>query len=98
LFIAGTDQSVAATTALPVNTWTHLAVTYGGGFMRFFVNGVQVTQVAQTGNLTASNNPLRLGGNSLWGEFFAGQMDDVRIYNRVLTAGEIQADMNTPVR
>jgi hypothetical protein len=94
----GVDQSVASTTPLPLNTWTHIAVTYGGGFMRFYVNGVQVSQVAQAGNLTASNNPLRLGGNTLWGEFFAGQLDDVRIYNRVLAVGEIQADMNSSVQ
>jgi hypothetical protein len=97
-FFPGGDKSVAGTTALPLNTWTHIAVTYGGGFMRFYVNGVQVSQVAQTGNLTASGNPLRIGGNALWGEFFAGQIDDVRIYSRVLAAGEIQADMNTPVQ
>jgi hypothetical protein len=96
--LQGVDQEVASTTSLPLNTWTHVAVSYDGGAMRFFVNGVQVSLVAMTGNLTASNNPLRIGGNSLWGEFFAGQVDDVRIYNRALTAGEILADMNSPVQ
>jgi hypothetical protein len=66
--------------------------------MRFFVNGVQVSQVAQSGNMAVSNNPLRIGGNSLWGEFFSGQIDDLRIYNRVLAASEIQADMNVPIQ
>jgi hypothetical protein len=32
-----------------------------------------------------------------WGEWFAGAMDDVRVYNRGLTGGEIVADMNTAV-
>ena len=41
---------------------------------------------------------LRIGGNSFWGEYFRGLIDDVRIYNRALTAAEIQADMTTPVR
>jgi hypothetical protein len=95
--VGGADRSVAGT-ALPVKTWTHVAVTYGGGFMRFFVNGVQVSQVAQSGNMAVSNNPLRIGGNSLWGEFFSGQIDDLRIYNRVLAASEIQADMNVPIQ
>ena len=97
-FLQGVDQVVSGTSTLPLNTWTHVAVTYGGGFMRLYVNGVQVRQVAQAGNLTPSNNPLRIGGNSLWGEFFAGQVDDVRIYNRALTAGEIAADMNSSVQ
>ena len=38
---------------------------------------------------------LKIGGNSIWGEYFQGDIDEVRIYNRALTATEIQADMNT---
>ena len=30
-------------------------------------------------------------------EFFAGTIDDLRVYNRALSPGEIQTDMNTPV-
>jgi hypothetical protein len=37
-----------------------------------------VSQVAPTGNLTPSHNPLRIGGSTLWGEFFARRNDDVR--------------------
>ncbi len=41
--------------------------------------------------------PLKLGGNAIWGEWFAGQLDDVRVYDAALTAAQIQTDMNTPV-
>ena len=44
-----------------------------------------------------STSPLRLGGNSVWGEFFKGRIDEVRIYNRALSATEIQTDMSTSV-
>jgi len=40
---------------------------------------------------------LRFGGNSIWGEYFQGLIDEVRIYNRALSQSEIQSDMNTPV-
>ncbi len=40
-------------------------------------------------------SPLKLGGNAIWGEWFGGQIDEVRVYNRALTATEIQTDMNT---
>lgn len=50
------------------------------------------------GAVAASTNPLRIGGNSVWGEFFSGLIDDVRIYNRVLTAAEITTDMNTAIQ
>ncbi|MCI0461152.1 MAG: hypothetical protein L0Z62_29750, partial [Gemmataceae bacterium] len=49
------------------------------------------------GGIATSSGPLRLGGNSLWGEFFQGRIDEVRIYNRPLSTTEIQQDMNTPV-
>ena len=53
--------------------------------MRIYVSGIQSEgQAVPAGNLTASNNPLRIGGHSTWGEFFAAQVDDVRIYNRLL--------------
>ena len=57
--------------------------------------------VRTTTNVTAikaSTGNLRIGGNSIWGEFFSGLIDDVRIYNRALTATEIQTDMNTGVQ
>ena len=83
--------------ALPVNTWSHLAMTYNGSMMRLFVNGVQVASVPRTGNAVVSAGVLKIGGNAVWGEWFAGLIDEVRIFNRALTAGELQAVMNTAV-
>ena len=34
-----------------------------------------------------------IGGNTVWSEWFAGLIDEVRIYNRALTQAEIQAGM-----
>ncbi len=84
-------------TALPLNTWTHLAMTYDGSNARLYVNGGQVGVAAVPGALRSSTNALTIGGNTVWGEWFAGQIDDLRIYNRVLSAGEITTDMSTPV-
>ncbi len=52
---------------------------------------------ALTGNIATSNNALRIGGNTLWGEYFNGLIDEVRVYSRGLSQTEIQSDMNTPV-
>jgi hypothetical protein len=83
--------------ALPANQWTHVAGTYNGSVVRLFVNGVQVAVTTQAGTVTPSAGPLRIGGNSLWGEFFQGRIDEVRVYNRALTQAEIVNDMNTAV-
>jgi hypothetical protein len=85
------------TGALTANTWTHLAATYDGATMQLYVNGVQVASRAQTGAIATSTNPLQIGGDSFYGQYFAGRIDEVRIYNRALSVAEIQTDMNTPL-
>ena len=93
----GSLQDVYGPASLPLNTWSHVATTWNGAMLRMFVNGVQVASKAVSGPLLTSTQPLRIGGNSTWGEYFAGKIDEVRIYNRALSAAEIQADMNTPI-
>jgi hypothetical protein len=82
---------------LAANAWTHLAVTYDGSELRLYVDGVQASFKGVTGPMPNSTGALRLGGNNVWGEWFAGLLDDVRIYNRALGASEIQTDMNARV-
>jgi hypothetical protein len=91
------DRGISGTTATPVGTWAHLATTYDGANLRLFVNGTQVATRAQTGNIRTSTGALRIGGNNVWAEWFSGLIDEVRVYNRALTAAEIQADMAAPV-
>ncbi|MGP4099122.1 LamG-like jellyroll fold domain-containing protein [Nonomuraea sp. KM90] len=91
------EVDTGGTASLPLNTWSHLATTYDGTTIRLYVNGTQVSQRTAGGPIRTDNGVLRIGGNSLWGEWFNGLIDEVRIYNRALNATEIQADMNTPV-
>src|SRR6185436_14496384 len=80
-------------------TWTHLAATYTSGALNIYVNGVQVATQSVTGTIASSTLPLRIGGNTVWGEYFAGTIDEVKVYNRVLSATEIAADMaGTPTQ
>jgi len=91
------SDTAASGTALPLNIWTHLAFSYDGATLRLYINGVQVGTQALTGPIAASTGSLRIGGNAVWGEYFKGLIDEVRIYNRALSAGEILADMVTPI-
>ena len=88
--------SAIGSAAVPLNTWSHLSATYNGSRLRLYVNGVLRSDKATTTAVPASGNPLKIGGNAVWGEWFAGQIDEVRVYDRVLTAAEIAADMNAP--
>jgi hypothetical protein len=93
----GGEKILYGGTRLATNTWKHLATTYDGSRQRLYVNGVEVSNRAQTGQMLVSSGSVRIGGNSVWGEFFKGRIDEVRIYKRALTASEIQADRNTRV-
>jgi YVTN family beta-propeller protein len=94
----GALRGVTATSAVPTNTWTHLAATYDGTSMKFYVNGALVRSVLRSGAIDATNGALNIGGNYVWGgEYFAGLIDDVRVYNRALTAAEIARDLATPL-
>jgi hypothetical protein len=85
------------TAALPVNAWSHLAATYDGTTLRLYVNGVQVASRPQTGPIATSAGALTIGGDVLYGQHFAGRIDEVRIYDTALSASEIESDMATPI-
>ena len=91
------DVALNGAAAVALNVWTHLALTFDGATMRMFVNGDAGEHARLVGRGGGRTGALRIGGNSVWGEYFRGLIDEVRIYNRALTATEIQTDMNTAV-
>ena len=93
----GSERNAVGTAALPLNAWTHLATTYDGAAVRLYVNGSLTATTSVSGAMAASTGVLRLGGNSVWGEWFAGLIDEVRVYNRALSVSEVQQDMATAV-
>ena len=93
----GGYQETYGPSDLPTNTWSHVAGTWDGSTLQVYVNGTLVASRAVSEMLTNTTNPLRIGGNSMWGEYLAGRIDEVRIYNRALSQSEIQNDMNTPI-
>ena len=56
--------------------------------MQLYVNGTQVSSQSQTGATATSTNPLQIGGDSLYGQFFKGTIDEVRIYNLALSPAD----------
>jgi hypothetical protein len=95
--IAAGLQGIEGPSALPLNTWSHVAGTYDGASLRLYINGEEITNAPFSSDLTTSTGAVRMGGNSVWGEYFAGRIDDVRIHGRALSRAEILSDMQTPV-
>ena len=87
------DLATSGTTQLPLNTWSHLTMTWASSTLRLYVNGTQVSSRAAAGSLTTGTGPLRIGGNSFSSQWFSGRIDELRVYRRALSASEIAADM-----
>jgi hypothetical protein len=86
-----------ATTALSTSTWTHVAATFNGSTLTIYINGVASSSRSVSGPLKTSTGVLRLGGTSALGQWFKGRIDEVRIYNKALTAAQILSDLKVPV-
>ena len=95
--LGSSDVDTLGTAALTTNTWAFLTETYNGSTLTLYVNGTQVSSLAHTGNIATSTNPLQIGGDSIYGQYFKGTIDEVRVYNGALTAAQITSDMNTPI-
>ena len=82
----------SATHAL--NTWYHFVGTYDGSNMRFYRNGVLTNTVAGSGTIGGGGLDMVVGSYS--GAYFSqGQIPIVKVYNRTLSAGEINQNFNT---
>src|SRR5262249_49185592 len=93
----GQEYGISSPSTISTGAWTHLAGTYDGNTFCLYINGNLMVSKAVKVSIDQSSNPLRIGGNSVWGQYFKGYIDEVRIYNGALSAAQIQSDMNTPV-
>lgn len=88
-------QAVGTGTSGQANTWYHVCSTIvGNGNHILYVNGVQVGSTPFNSSQFPTNNIIRVGGNvntNAATYTYKGLVDDVRIYNRALSATEVQA-------
>jgi glucose/arabinose dehydrogenase len=98
-FVGTTSGTLAAYggTTLAYNQWTYLAITFDGAQVRTYVNGNLANTQALAASITARGNAMNIGADASPAQFNKGLLDDLRIYNRVLTQAQIQADMTAGV-
>ena len=79
---------------VPPLQWTHLVYTYNGTNGRLYVNGaLNNTTALGTPASVPSTAPLRIGADTSAAQYyFTGSMDEVKIYNRALSATEVCDD------
>ncbi len=102
--LADTTFPIYQTTdvVLSVDTWYHVCVVHrfgNGSDMKIYVNGIPqpASWIQGTGNEMpkTGNYPLEIGsmrrGGGTFGKFFDGKIDDICLYDRVLSDEEVQS-------
>lgn len=89
---SGPDITIFSTTTQTLSQWHHVVGTWSSntGIMSLYVDGVFNTSTLTTTDLRQVNE-MRIGGTQTGTHFFPGQIDDVRIYDAVLTTSTIVA-------
>ncbi len=81
-------------TVLPYNTWTHLAVEFGGD-LEVFINGNKLSDInISTNRLDEITESYLVFEESSYQQWFTGSLDDVRIYSDRLADTTILAIYN----
>ncbi|HEX5921119.1 MAG TPA: LamG-like jellyroll fold domain-containing protein, partial [Nitrososphaeraceae archaeon] len=88
------DRFVTSVKTYNDNQWHYVIVTYGGSNVILYVDGVRVTTKSTSGASpeTSGTKPVRIGANSRVtppGNFFTGQVDEVRVWNDDLTTQQV---------
>jgi hypothetical protein len=91
---AGTSEPHVLGGTIPLNTWTHVAMTFDSATGTFvaYVNGQAVNSLTSPGAIVTSSRNVFIGReDSFLPRPFNGLIDEVSVYGRALSASEIQA-------
>lgn len=88
LDIGGWSDYVSTST-VPVGQWSHVVGTYDSSNVRIYINGILDVEIPKTGSIATSTENLTFGKRTDLTEIFNGLIDEIKIYNRVLSASEI---------
>ncbi|MEY2428462.1 MAG: hypothetical protein QOJ40_1347 [Verrucomicrobiota bacterium] len=96
---SGSNAVVFASQPLPESQWTHIAGSYDGAALRLYTNGTLAAAASYSGGIFPGTASLGLGGipddQSPYGsDSWSGYLDEISLYNRALSDGEIAAIHN----
>ncbi|MBD3182674.1 hypothetical protein GF312_10300 [Candidatus Poribacteria bacterium] len=106
-FVNNTTSQALGVTPVDDGDWHFIAGTFGNKKLRIYVDGVMETEVTSANEVDIKPNdwPITIGveANNLTGQPYVGVIDEVAIYNRELSADNIESifqngiDMSSPV-
>jgi Leucine-rich repeat (LRR) protein len=85
--LAGASDTLRSLTPLPNGAWTHLAIARNAVTNRYtiYINGISDAVLLSSRSPGASANPLFIGAKDGTSDFFAGSLDEIRLWNTNLS-------------
>ena len=99
-WINGTKQTITSSVVIPTEIWHNIAVTFNGTTAKMYIDGLEDTAVSQSLATVPANTQSFLvaaANGTAPTSFFAGTIDEVRVWNLALTAAQLQYIMNQEI-
>lgn len=91
---SGSTRNMTSSASVTVGQWHHVAITYASGSQVIYLDGSPVATASYAEALTENNLPLFIGTDyNLISRAWDGLLDEVNIFDRALSQGEVQALM-----
>ncbi len=94
-------SQLTSSTAIPLNQWTHIALTFKDGEQYIYINGTSVASASVSGVLTDLDEDIYVAAdlnnatNSLYSDrYFQGTIDELRVYRIAQNSSAISTDMD----
>jgi PKD repeat protein len=86
---SGSRGYARSSSKIPTNEWTHVAGTYDGASAKIYVNSRLEDTRSFNEALAINTEPFSIARSSYGANYFNGNIDEVRLYNRSLSSTEI---------
>jgi hypothetical protein len=90
----GTTYHVSSSPAIQINTWYHLVGVQESNLLKIYINGSVATNGSISGTPPLQDQNIRIGMWQPSSRYFNGNISSVRLYNKALSANEVQQNYN----
>lgn len=91
-------QKITSNTTIPQDIWHHVAVIYGGGSAKLYIDGVLDNTVTLAAPVATNQSFfIAAAGKNTPQAFFEGNIDEVRVWDVALTEGQLRYVMNQEI-
>ena len=91
----GPGGTTIDTNVIPLNTWTHIAVTCNNVQTKIYINGALITTQSTTNTMTNQTNAVMFGTDTSLTRPYKGRLSEIRIWNIIRSASDISTYCST---